>query len=178
MTLIRVGIVRTGDGDFVPSEGFVGFKPFKRYVTETDPNEVVVPSRLDVPVGFEVELPPGAYKCVERVPAGITRFVVVPDSGTHDYAGLPSIDPKTLEPREADIPAWQEAVNATNAARMHVDDIGLLIHGVAETAQSSAVQAEGYMAVAASHAGTAVNAAARAEAAELRIVELLEGLDL
>lgn len=166
MTTVRVGLVRVGDGQFVGADGGVSFAPHVRYSTApSEPTDVVLPLPVGVQVGSSVDLPGGAYRCVENVTGGIVRYVVIPGAGSVDYADLPSVDPATLEPVEADIPAWQEAVQATNAARMHVDDVGLLVHGVGETAEASAQAAEAFMATAAEHAGTALAAAARAEEA-------------
>ena len=129
-SVVRFNITeRTAEGTRMPimGGGRVALEPTRLIVTEGDPDEMVIPARItkrlvdgraDVPMDAT-----GVAWCwrivVQDAQCNTLQegYYAVPESATPlDYpADLVEVDPETLVPTEAAVPAWEAAVEAVRA---------------------------------------------------------------
>ena len=129
-SVVRFNITqRTAEGTRMPivGGGRVALEPTRPIVTEGDPDEMVIPARItkrlvdgraDVPMDAT-----GVAWCWRIVVQDAQLNTIqeghyaIPESATPlDYpADLVEVDPETLVPAEAAVPAWEAAVEAVRA---------------------------------------------------------------
>ena len=162
-SVVRFNITqRTAEGARVPivDGGRVVLEPTRLIVVEGDPDEIVIPARITVPlVDGRVDVPmdaTGVAWCWRIVVRGARRdplqegYYTIPESATPlDYpTDLVEVDPKTFAPAESAVPAWEAAVEA--------------VQGREEAAALAATQAAGSASSAAASAQSAANSASSA----------------
>lgn len=113
MTTVLVDLrISTRTGEDVPAETTMYWEPVQRRDTDT---YTVLPDPFELPLEATpatVTVAPGYWKVYEGHPAGRLRYLLVlEDSETVLYQNLVEIDPATLGPTEALIPAWEAATS-------------------------------------------------------------------
>lgn len=184
-------VVRLADGTGALVSGSLECQPFRRHLLDDAVTIVLPQARIEKLTGetsivLEPTTPAWCWSIRERVPGGIRRYVLVPESDTPvAYADLIDVDPTTLDPTLEPDPAWwaalqsaQDAIDTAQEAATTAASESASSAGAAESAQSGAQSARdtavaSAAAAAASEAaaeGAAVTAAADAEAAVVTAV--------
>lgn len=120
MTLVHVDLRDPGTPTDTGALGSLLCAPTRR---RTEGTATILPAPFGVALtGLTADItlaPTGADWCWcirEVTPAGAVRFVAVPDVPEADYNALVDVDPTSLRPPITDVPMWQAAVDAVNAA--------------------------------------------------------------
>lgn len=118
MTLIKIDLRRPNGEGLGTVTGYLRFTPTHR---RTGTGYIVLPVPFDIPIidGLgEVEVEPSGpgwyWRVVERVPAGTTRHIAVPNLPEVDYSALVDIDTASLPPATEPDPAWFAYVDGLN----------------------------------------------------------------
>ena len=173
-SVVRFNITqRTAEGSRVPivDGGRVVLEPTRLIVVEGDPDEMVIPARITVPlVDGRADVlmdATGVAWCWRIVVRGARRdplqegYYTIPESATPlDYpTDLVEVDPKTLVPAESAVPAWEAAVEVVQS---HEDAAALAAAQASGSASSAAASAQSAANSAGDASGSAGTAATKA----------------
>ena len=173
-SVVRFNITqRTAEGARVPivDGGRVVLEPTRLIVVEGDPDEMVIPARITVPlVDGRADVlmdATGVAWCWRIVVRGARRdplqegYYTIPESATPlDYpTDLVEVDPKTLVPAESAVPAWEAAVEVVQS---HEDAAALAAAQASGSASSAAASAQSAANSAGDASGSAGTAATKA----------------
>ena len=173
-SVVRFNITqRTAEGARVPivDGGRVVLEPTRLIVVEGDPDEMVIPARITVPlVDGRADVlmdATGVAWCWRIVVRGARRdplqegYYTIPESATPlDYpTDLVEVDPKTLVPAESAVPAWEAAVEVVQS---HEDAAALAATQASGSASSAAASAQSAANSASAASGSAGTAATKA----------------
>ena len=151
-SVVRFNITqRTAEGARVPivDGGRVVLEPTRLIVVEGDPDEMVIPARITVPlVDGRADVlmdATGVAWCWRIVVRGARRdplqegYYTIPESATPlDYpTDLVEVDPKTLVPAESSVPAWEAAVSAVEGYAQAAADSAALAASEADSVEQT-----------------------------------------